>query len=159
MYIPFEQMPDHARVWIYQANRPLSFSESERISQTLEQGTKGWEAHGAPLQASFEIRFNQVVVVAVNESVNQASGCSIDASTRWFKELAAELHIDFFNRDLAVLRGDALELIPLGQIKSNIESGKIRPADLIIRPLIDQISNYRSAWLCSASESYISRHF
>ncbi len=159
MYIPFEQMPDHARVWIYQANRPLSSSESERISQTLEQGTKGWEAHGAPLQASFEIRFNQVVVVAVNESVNQASGCSIDASTRWFKELAAELHIDFFNRDLAVLRGDALELIPLGQIKSSIESGKIRPADLIIRPLIDQISNYRSAWLCPANESYISRHF
>jgi hypothetical protein len=159
MYIPFEQMPDHARVWIYQANRPLSSSESERISQTLEQGTKGWDAHGAPLQASFEIRFNQVVVVAVNESVNQASGCSIDASTRWFKELAAELHIDFFNRELAVLRGDALELIPLGQIKSNVESGKIRPADLIIRPLIDQISNYRSGWLCPASDSYISRHF
>ncbi len=159
MYIPFEQMPDHARVWIYQANRPLSSSELERIRQTMEQGIKGWEAHGAPLQASFEIRFNQVVVVAVNESVNQASGCSIDASTRWFKELAAELHIDFFNRDLAVLRGETLELIPIGQIKSQVQAGSISPTDTILRPLTEQIAAYRNEWLCHANESYISRHF
>lgn len=159
MYIPFEQMPDHARVWIYQANRPLSSSELERISLTMEQGIKGWEAHGAPLQASFEIRFNQVVVVAVNESVNQASGCSIDASTRWFKELAAELHIDFFNRDLAVLRGETLDLIPIGQIKSQVQAGSISPTDTILRPLTEQIAAYRNEWLCHANESYISRHF
>lgn len=159
MYIPFEQMPDHARVWIYQANRPLSSTESDRIRQTLEQGTNGWEAHGSQLQASFEIRFNQVVVVAVNESVNQASGCSIDASTRWFKELAAELHIDFFNRDLAVLRGETLELIPIGQIKSQVQAGSIGPTDTILRPLTEQIAAYRSEWLCPANESYISRHF
>lgn len=159
MYIPFEQMPDHARVWIYQANRPLSSSESARISQTLEQGTQGWEAHGAPLQASFEIRFNQVVVVAVNESVNQASGCSIDASTRWFKELAANLNIDFFNRDLAIVRGETLELIPIGQIKSQVQAGIIRATDTILRPLTDQIASYRHEWLCPANESYISRYF
>ncbi len=159
MYLPFEQMPAHARVWIYQANRPLTASESQHIVQTLEKGLHGWEAHGAPLQASFEIRFNQVIVVAVNESVNQASGCSIDASTRWFKELATDLNIDFFNRDLAVVREDALELIPLGQIKSNVQSGNIVPADMIIQPLIDQISSYRTAWLCPAGDSYIQRHF
>ena len=159
MYIPFEQMPDHARVWIYQANRPFTPSEAQQISQTLENGTQSWEAHGAPLQASFEIRFNQVIIVAVNESVNQASGCSIDASTRWFKELAANLNIDFFNRDLAVLRGEILELIPISQIKSQVEAGNIRPTDIILRPLTEQITAYRSAWLCPANESYISRHF
>jgi hypothetical protein len=91
--------------------------------------------------------------------VNQASGCSIDASTRWFKELAANLTIDFFNRDLAVLRGESLELIPINQIKSQVQAGNISPADTILRPLTDQIATYRSAWLCPANESYISRHF
>jgi hypothetical protein len=159
MYIPFEQMPDHARVWIYQANRPLTPAESQLISQTLEKGTQGWEAHGAPLQASFEIRYHQVIAVAVNESVNQASGCSIDASTRWFKELAANLNIDFFNRDLAIVRGESLELIPIGQIKSQVQAGNISPTDIILRPLTDQVDTYRSKWLCPANESYISRHF
>jgi hypothetical protein len=159
MYIPFEQMPDHARVWIYQANRPLTANETQLIKQTLEAGTLGWEAHGAPLQASFEIRYNQVIVVAVNESVNQASGCSIDASTRWFKELAANLGIDFFNRDLALVRGESLELIPIGQIKSQVQAGNIRPTDTLLRPLTDQIVSYRSEWLCPVNESYISRHF
>jgi thiol-disulfide isomerase/thioredoxin len=159
MYIPFEQMPDHARVWIYQADRPLTITDCQTIAQTLEKGTQAWEAHGAPLQASFEIRFNQVVVVAVNESVNQASGCSIDASTRWFKELATDLRIDFFNRDLAIVRGEALELIPISQIKSQVQAGNINPNDTILTPLTDQVAKYRSAWLCPANASYIQRHF
>jgi hypothetical protein len=159
MYIPFEQMPDHARVWIYQANRTLTASEIQLIQQTLETGMHGWEAHGTPLQASFEIRYHQVIAVAVNESVNQASGCSIDASTRWFKELAANLHIDFFNRDLAIVRGESLELIPIGQIKSQVQAGNIRPTDTLLRPLTDRIVTYRNEWLCPANESYISRHF
>jgi thiol-disulfide isomerase/thioredoxin len=159
MYIPFEQMPDHARVWIYQADRPLTLSDCQTIAQTLEKGTQSWEAHGAPLQASFEIRFNQVVVVAVNESVNQASGCSIDASTRWFKELATDLRIDFFNRDLAIVRGESLELIPISQIKTQVQAGNINPNDTILTPLTDLVAKYRNAWLCPASASYIQRHF
>ena len=104
MYIPFQQLPDQSRVWVYQANRPLVSAEIEQISSFLVNEMNAWAAHGAPLNASFEIRFNQVVIVAVNEDVNQASGCSIDASTHWFKSLGEMLHIDFFDRQIRCWR-------------------------------------------------------
>ena len=54
MYLPIEQMPDHSRVWVYQANRPFSASETQAIENYLTPALTQWAAHGAGLNASFE---------------------------------------------------------------------------------------------------------
>jgi hypothetical protein len=159
MYIPFQEMPDQARIWVYQASRSLQASEIDQITQTITEACQAWEAHGAPLQASFEIRHKQVIIVAVNEAMNAASGCSIDVSTRWFKTLGESFQVDFFNRDLAVVRNEQVTLIGLGQLKSSIEAGNLHPADQIITPLLQTLKQYREAWTCKAADSYLKRYF
>ena len=159
MYIPFQDLPDSARIWVYQATRPLDSQELELISNTLIQSCQSWEAHGAPLQASFEIRYDQVIIVAVNEAMNVASGCSIDASTRWFKTLGESLQVDFFNRDLALVRNEQVHLIALGQLKAAVQSGALTPEDAIITPLLQTVQQYRSSWLSQAADSYVKRYF
>ena len=49
MLIPFNKMPDHARVWVYQADRNLSDAEVQYIQQTLDFQLNNWAAHGAAL--------------------------------------------------------------------------------------------------------------
>jgi hypothetical protein len=159
MYIPFQDMPPQARIWVYQASRSLTAPELEQIKQTLSQSCQAWEAHGAPLQASFEIQYNQIIIVAVNEAMNAASGCSIDASTRWFKSLGEALHVDFFSRDVAVVRDEQVELLALGQLKSAVQAGKLTSNDLIITPLLQTVQQYRDAWTSRAEDSYLKRYF
>lgn len=159
MYIPFQEMPGQARIWVYQASRSLQAQELEQIKQTLIQSCQAWEAHGAPLQASFEIKYNQVIIVAVNEAMNAASGCSIDASTRWFKSLGEALQVDFFSRDVAVVRNEQVKLLPLGQLKAAVEAGNLTQEDQIITPLLQSVQQYRDAWLSTAADSYLKRYF
>jgi hypothetical protein len=159
MYIPFQEMPGQARIWVYQASRSLLASELDQIKQILTQSCQNWEAHGAPLQASFEIKYNQVIIVAVNEAMNAASGCSIDASTRWFKSLGETLQVDFFSRDVAVVRAEQVELLGLGQLKSAVETGLLAPEDQIITPLLQSVEQYRNQWLSTADQSYLKRYF
>jgi hypothetical protein len=159
MYIPFQEMPDQARIWVYQASRSLQASEIDQITQTITEACHAWEAHGAPLQAFFEIRYEQVIIVAVNEAMNAASGCSIDASTRWFKSLGESFQVDFFNRDLAVVRNEQVALFGLGQLKSSVEAGNLHPSDQIITPLLQTVKQYRDAWTSKAEESYLKRYF
>ena len=52
MYIPFQEMPAQARIWVYQASRSLQAQELDQIKQTLTQSCQVWEAHGAPLQSA-----------------------------------------------------------------------------------------------------------
>ncbi|MEN9730620.1 MAG: hypothetical protein RLZ91_1738 [Bacteroidota bacterium] len=159
MYIPFQEMPGQARIWVYQASRSLLAPELDQIKQILTQSCQNWEAHGAPLQASFEIKYNQVIIVAVNEAMNAASGCSIDASTRWFKSLGETLQVDFFSRDVAVVRAEQVELLALGQLKSAVETGLLAPEDQIITPLLQSVEQYRNQWLSTADQSYLKRYF
>ncbi len=152
-------MPSQARIWVYQASRSLTAPELDQIKQSLSQSCQTWEAHGAPLQASFEIKYNQVIIVAVNEAMNAASGCSIDASTRWFKSLGDALHVDFFSRDVAVVRDEHVELLALGQLKSAVEAGQLTREDQIITPLLQNVGQYRNEWLSTAEQSYLKRYF
>jgi len=158
MYIPFEQLPDQSRVWVYQANRPLLADEMEQISSFLINEMNAWAAHGAPLNASFEIRFNQVVIVAVNEDINEASGCSIDASTRWFKSLGEMLQVDFFDRQIAKIQGEQISLIAITSIKDFILSAHLLEEDFIIPPQTSDLSQYRNQWLQPVRESWLKKY-
>ena len=159
MYIPFNEISDHARVWVYQASRPLSEPELEGVHSYLAREMAAWAAHGEALQGSFDVRFSQVFVVAVDEQVNQASGCSIDASTRWFKELGATLEIDFFDRSCAVVRGESLTLLPLMGLKKAVIDG-ILTADALVIPLqTADVATYRTSWLVPAAGTWLAKYF
>ena len=156
MYLPIEQMPDHSRVWVYQANRPFSVSETQAIENYLTPALTQWAAHGAGLNASFEIRFQQVIVIAVDETINAASGCSIDASTRWFKEMGADLGIDFFDRSTAVVDGDEVTLLPLTALKNN---PLLTTSKDVIPLQTESLGAYRSGWLQRADTTWLKRFF
>ena len=80
MYVPFDRLPDEARVWIYATNRHLSDKEVIAIEQELIAFLTQWTAHQQALEASFSIPYNNFIVIGLNENKNLASGCSIDAS-------------------------------------------------------------------------------
>jgi hypothetical protein len=131
MHVLFNELPDSARVWIYQANRFLTENDSEVISDYLTKSTNQWAAHGAPLKASFKVIEKRFVIIAADESHNVASGCSIDASTRWLKELGNHLSVDFFNRALIYKNeSDLKEANPFG-VKKLIENEEILPSTFL----------------------------
>ena len=43
------------------------------------------------------MHFSQHLIFSVDESIESASGCSIDSSVRLMKQLESELQVDFFN--------------------------------------------------------------
>lgn len=141
MYCAFDELPTSARVWIYQTNRPLTIDEQTTVATYLQRATEQWAAHGAPLKSSFNIVHNRFVVIAADESFNAASGCSIDASTHWLKELGNDLSVDFFDRALVYQRDDKSlqDANPFG-VKKLIENGEIRPLTLLYTQQVTNIA-------------------
>ena len=66
MYIDFDKLPDTARVWVYQADRPLSDGEVNTIGESLQLALGQWAAHGQPLLASAKVVENRFVIVGVD---------------------------------------------------------------------------------------------
>ena len=77
-----ENMPPDARVWVYQNNKVFSDAELIAIKLEGEKFISDWSAHGAALNASFDVLHNRFIVIGVDEKQATASGCSIDRLTR-----------------------------------------------------------------------------
>jgi hypothetical protein len=159
MLISFDKMPDYARVWVYQTHRSLSDSEVQNIQQVLENQLTNWAAHGAALVGSVQVLHNRFVVVSVDENQNQASGCSIDASTRWLKDLGAEMTLDFFDRSVAFIHNNEIKTVEMLKIKGLVSEEILTPDTLIFNNLVPNIREFKTAWNIKASDSWMKRYF
>ena len=59
MLVDFNTLPEHSRVWIYQANRSFSEEELTEIKQQLDTFITNWTAHGSELNACYDIKYKR----------------------------------------------------------------------------------------------------
>ncbi|GAB3642100.1 hypothetical protein [Spirosoma arcticum] len=160
MWIDFDKLPDDARVWVYQANRPLSDGDVNAINQELKPALSYWAAHGQALLASAQVIENQFVIVGVDEGYNLPSGCSIDASVRTLRQLGESLGIDFFDRSAAVRGVDgSVMTIELPAIKTAVLSGTITPDTVVFNTLVKIKAEFLTNWHLRAADSWLKRYF
>ncbi len=101
------QFSENSRVWVYQADRELTDREVQQVQIQLDNFTTGWTAHNNQLLAKAEIRYNRFLILIVDESRAGASGCSIDKSVNFIKQVEKEFNINLLDRfNLAYREGN-----------------------------------------------------
>src|SRR5579871_543319 len=90
----FIDMPLNSKIWIYQADRFMTEEETAFIENILKEFTHSWESHGQPLKAEFNICHRLFILLAVDEEIKDASGCSVDKSVHIIKMIGQKLNID-----------------------------------------------------------------
>jgi hypothetical protein len=155
----FPKMAGTSRIWIYQADRFLTKEEKDLISEKASSFVHSWESHGSKLKAGFTIFNNLFLVFSVDENQHEASGCSIDKSVHFVKELQSLVGINFFDRTVIAYYDmeNVIRLVPLSKIPSAIKSGEIKFNSLIFNNLIESLNKIRTEWLVPASDSWLAR--
>lgn len=127
MYIPFEELPDESRVWIYTGTRTFTQPEEKSVTELLESFCSNWVAHGDPLRTSFKIEQSQFIVMALDEDFANPSGCSIDSSVGILRQIQTATGIDFLNRSAIPFKiNNRVELVPLSNLKARFGSGELK---------------------------------
>jgi len=98
MLADFNTLPDSSRIWVYAPEKALTTEQQNHILTYIAKHLKGWNAHKVPLTAGLTILENHFIVVALDETVNAASGCSIDTLQQTIQELEKDLSISLMNR-------------------------------------------------------------
>ncbi len=159
MLVPFEALPPNARLWIYQASRPLSETECQQIETAAETFIESWDAHGAPLQAAYGIPFQHFLIIGVNQGYNLPSGCSIDKSVELVRQLEQTLGIPFFERtQIAFWINERIQTYPLAQLKSLVAEGILSADTLVFDNTIQTKEALETAWRKPMKESWAKRY-
>ncbi len=102
--------------------------EQDYLNKQTANFTIQWAAHGKQLTASSAVLDEYRVAICAEGDV-EASGCSIDASVRFMKEMGAELGVDFFNRLLILSETDeGKKLVPFSELRNQPELSIYQPS-------------------------------
>jgi len=147
-------------VWIYQSDIDFELTQIDFLQEQAETFCEQWSAHSTPLKSAYKVLHNKFLVLAVDEGFNAASGCSIDTSARFVKDVANQLGINFFDRtQVAFLIDDIVYTTKLHSIKDEIASGKIEPNTLTFNLQAQNVAEFESSWLVPAQKSWMKRYF
>ncbi len=160
MYHIYEKMPHNSRVWVYASNQTLTNIQKETINQQIPAFLAQWTAHKQELYASYHIFYDRFLVLAIDEQLQGASGCSIDASVRFVQELGKNIGVDFMCRDVFFKENnETLKQISPLKIKNAVQNQEIAFDTLIFNPIINTKNDLETSWQQKAGESYLKKYF
>lgn len=155
MFVDFTLLPDTSRVWIYQADREFTQHEVEQITEKLQTFVANWKRHGEDLKASFLIKYNQFIILAVDENYTNVSGCSIDASVHIIKELQNEFEVDLLNKMNVSFKDDnTINTVSLKDFKEYAKQQKIHADTIVFNNMIQSKADFETAWEVEANNSW-----
>lgn len=160
MLTDFKNLPDNARIWIYQANRKLSDDEVAAMTEKTNTFLEEWTAHGADLEAGFEIKYNRFIVIGLNQANAAASGCSIDASVHFIQQLEKEFDVDLLDKmNVTFYNGEFIAHKTLKDFKAMAKAKSVSPKTVVFNNLVNTKAEYDTQWEVPAAESWHSRFF
>lgn len=160
MYVPFETLPEESRVWIYQSDRKFSDEELAEIEAELKQFVEEWSAHGTGLQASYAVKYNRFIVLAVNQEGQHATGCSIDASVHFIQQLEQKYKVTLLDKmNVTFRQGEFITHKPLIDFKKMAKEKSVSANTIVFNNLVNTVGEFNDYWEVPAAESWHSRFF
>lgn len=151
-------MPAHARLWIYKAPRDLSSAEQKLVRERGHAFTMSWAAHGAPLDACVDVLHGRFVIIAVDEEQAMASGCSIDKSVGFVKNLEHDLNLMLTDRMIAVFEHEghvrSCRLQELGEL---YKQGVVTNDTIVFDDLVATVGDLRERFRVPLQASWLAR--
>ncbi len=142
-----EDLSPEAKVWIYQADRTLNNEERDKIQEMGERFVADWSAHGSSLKARFKIFYDRFLVFFIDESQQEATGCSIDRSVHFIKGLESSFDMDLMDRkQIAYRHSNGISTLPFDQLDEALNNGVIDRDTTVFNNLVRSKKEFEEAW-------------
>lgn len=158
MLVPFDTLSDESRIWIYPSNRKFTETELEEINLSLAEFIENWSAHGTSLTASFLIVYDRFIIIAVDQELQQATGCSIDASVQFILSLETKYKVSLLDKMNVTFRtGQYIAYKPLNEFKKMVKEKAVNENTIVFNNLVNTKEEWQDYWEVPMSDSWHSR--
>jgi len=160
MLVNFKSLSGTSKIWIYQSNREFSENEIEIIKTKLESFIEKWQRHGEDLKASYQLKYNHFIILAVDEKFNEVSGCSIDASVNLIKQFEKEFKLDLTNKlNISFKVNNNINIVSLSDFQHYAKQGKINLNTIVFNNMVASKADFINNWEVIADKSWHKRIF
>lgn len=157
MIVPFETLPENARIWIFPSSRLLDKAEQELLLESASAFLQEWTAHNQSLTASAKMEDGIFLVVAVDERQAGASGCSIDKLHRFVKEAESKFAIRLMERLNVVFPGNPVSMVHFSKIQDMIKAGELDSERLVYDTTVTDLGGFIRHFRAPMRQTWLNR--
>nr|WP_314786093.1 ABC transporter ATPase [uncultured Capnocytophaga sp.] len=158
MYRDFKELPDDARVWVYQCNRSFTEEEQKQLHSQLEEFINHWMVHGKDLLSSFELRYNRFIVIGALPDAHGVGGCSLDALAHFIQELEAQYNVTLLDRmNVSYRQGEHITYKNLADFKKMVKEKAVSAQTIVFNNLVNTKIEYEENWEVPLEDSWHNR--
>ncbi|PTX08004.1 hypothetical protein C8P65_10243 [Capnocytophaga leadbetteri] len=158
MYIDFKELPEDARVWVYQCNRSFTEEEQQQLHAQLEAYLNQWTVHKKDILASYELRYNRFIIIGANYGAHAVSGCSLDALVRFIQELEEQYQVMLLDRmNVSYRQGEHIAYKNLIDFKKMVKDKAVSAETIVFNNLVNTKLEYEENWEVPLAESWHNR--
>jgi hypothetical protein len=160
--ITFDQMPDHARLWVFAADHALESPAAVQLLERVDHFIAGWNAHGQPVVGSRDLTHRRFLLVAADEKATGVSGCSIDSLFRVLKAAEQEMGLNLLDSSLVHYRDPHGEIrsVSRAEFREAVQAGEVGPGTHVFDNTVDTVGALREGkWERPMAESWHARAF
>ena len=160
MYIDFEKLNKSSKVWVFQSSSEIPASLLQNISIDSKDFLEQLNSHGRNLKSSFKLMYNHFLIIAVENSKNEISGCSIDTITRFVKNLELKYNLSFFDRLIVKYKknNENIKSASLNEFKTICKTKMIDDDITVFNNLVKNIDELENIWETNIHNSWLKRY-
>ena len=156
----FKQLPGNARVWIYQSSRELSNTDVQQMLSRIHDFIGQWTSHSRKVIAEGAVLYNRFVVLAADESAFAVSGCSIDSSVSFIRQMEQQFSIKLFDRlAVAYRENGTIKTVDQSAFQQMIEKGVINNETVVFNNLVSTVNDFNRSWEIPLARSWHGKFF
>ena len=154
--VPIAELPDSSRIWVFGSDRTLDSSKSAQLLKEVDHFLEQWKAHGAPLTSGRDWKYGRFLIVAVDQSTEGASGCSIDGLFRALKALEPQLSASLVTSGLVFYKdanGD-IQSVDRERFGSLSAHGRVSADTIVFDPTVTTLGEWKAKFENRAKDSW-----
>ncbi len=159
-YNELKHIPDSSRVWIFASPQEVNEGIRNEILNYIDVFLGRWKAHGKELKSYKLFLDGHFLIIAVDESFEKATGCSIDSLNHFISEIEKKYQLSLTDRSRVYFRSkDGISSTAFLKIKELVHSAVIEEGTLIYNNSIAKGDELKNKWLLRAEESWLNKYF
>lgn len=159
MWIPFQDMPDSSRIWIFQGEQAMEKHQEEKLEPLIHSFIEEWTSHQSMVKASFSIQFHFFIIIAADETQVGPSGCSIDKLFRFVQSMESLLGFSLLSKNkIALMKENTVVTCALPEFKIKVKSGEIDLRDQYFDLMVQDKRALHSDWIKPVSSGWLARY-
>ena len=153
--VPFDQLPDDARCWVFAARAPVDDVDEPRLLSAVDGFLLTWKAHGNALTSGRLFRDEHFLVVGVDERAADASGCSIDGLFAVLQKIEEGIGTSMVGGGMIYFRaGDLVLACTRAQFEAMAAMGEVDADVAVFDTTVTTVGDYRTRFERKARESW-----